>query len=78
MKPMAPLYDRARSQPVRITDYESTTRLQGPGLTVTRIETVEGSGQALVTWRNNTHPDDVLAAEQLLMERYQMFCHGTW
>ena len=42
-----------------------------------RIETVEGSNKAHLTWRNNPHHDDVLAVERLLREWYQMFCHGT-
>ena len=48
---MAPAYDRARSEPVNVTDYDVTTDLQGRGFAVERVTHDEGStASAHVKW----------------------------
>lgn len=77
MRPMAPEHDRKRTSPVRITDFESTTRLQGMGFPVVRVETALGSRQALITWRNMPAALDQTAAERHIAGLYDTFSHGV-
>ena len=73
---MAPASDGKRTSPEKVTDFERTGMAQGQGYPVVRIETVEGSRQAAVTWRDQPQPDSVALLEAALRPFYDRFSHG--
>lgn len=77
MEPMAPAHDRKRTSPAKITDHESTGRLQGMGFHVVRVETEMGSKRAHVVWRNMPDAAETRAVEDRLAAMYERFSHGV-